>query len=140
MLFLSRTWILYLLALVTTIISVIGYNIFFSDSQSYSTPPPPACQPLLKNQDHHKVQIDSELYPKRVPAIHNTSLNFHCLNKQPKKPLILLWNYLWPSPLISDATGSYAFKADGCPVTNCETTYNKSLITRVKISAYLNAI
>ncbi len=133
MLFLSRTWKLYLLALATTIISVIGYNIFFSNSRSYITPPQPACQPLLKNQDHHKVKIDGELYPKQVLAIHNTSLNFHCLNQQTKKPLILLWNYIWPSALITDATGSYAFKADGCPVTNCETTYNKSLINKASL-------
>jgi hypothetical protein len=54
------------------------------------------------------------------------------VNRQPERPLILLWNELWPSPFLSEK-GSYAFAADGCPVRNCETTFDKSRLGQASL-------
>ncbi len=79
------------------------------------------CQPFLHNFKQYQVEIDDELYPKRVPLEYNNSINFECLNKAIQKPLILFWN-----DYFGDKHYKFKnFEDRGCPVSNCETTIDR---------------
>ena len=88
---------------------------------------PPECQPFIQNPDQYTVTIDNQIYPQSIPAHHNRSLNFKCLNRDlaRNKSVILLWNDLWPNPFI-ERNGAYSFEENGCPVTNCELTRDRA--------------
>jgi alpha-1,3-fucosyltransferase len=79
------------------------------------------CEPFLHNIKQYQVEIDDELYPKRVLLEYNNSINFECLNKAKQKPLILFWN-----DYFGDKHYKFKnFEDRGCPVSNCETTIDK---------------
>jgi len=80
------------------------------------------CEPFLQNTKQYQVKIDNELYPKIVPLEYNSSINFECLNRAKQKPLILFWNDFFGDNYYYNKN----FKDRGCPVSNCETTIDKS--------------
>ena len=82
------------------------------------------CEPFFSSPNQYVVEIDGEMYPKSVALFHNRSINFKCLNKNEKKPVILFWNGFFSDPHYSYKDSG--FERNKCPVTNCETTTNKS--------------
>lgn len=94
------------------------------NDSSNSHPNQTFCQPLFEHTSQYTVEIDNETYPQLVPLFYNNSINFQCLNKNQKKPLILFWNEFFSDPYYSYKGNS--FKQNGCPVTNCEITTDKA--------------
>jgi hypothetical protein len=43
-----------------------------------------SCEPFSHTRHQYRVRMDNESYPKRVPLLHNTSINFQCLNRYHK--------------------------------------------------------
>ena len=84
-----------------------------------------SCEPIFQDQKQFTVEIENETYPKRVPLFYNSSINFACLNKNRKKPVILFWNPFFSDPFYGFQNQSMSVKIDGCPVTNCEATIDK---------------
>jgi len=66
----------------------------------------------------YNVSINGETYPKKVPLLYNTSIDFECLKQQNKDiKIILSWN---------DHFG-LKFDRKICPVNNCEFTFDRRL-------------
>jgi hypothetical protein len=85
----------------------------------------PRCNPFSSNSKQYRVKFDSEWYPKIVPLEYNTSINFACLNQQPERPLILFWNSFFGDRFFR-YENSRKFEELGCPVSNCETSADRS--------------
>lgn len=80
------------------------------------------CGPFFKGPKQYKVEIDGEIYPKSVSIYYNSSIDFACLNQNIERPLILYWNKFWTFYHKYDKNAKKNF----CPVTNCDTTEDKS--------------
>lgn len=97
-------------------------NILLSEEQ--------VCNPLIENFEQFYVKINGLRYPRSLPLIKNKSLNFECLNKSANLKRILLWNtfleILYINMVLEDKIFLLRKK---CPVTNCELTTNKDLIS-----------
>ncbi|RMZ94533.1 hypothetical protein BpHYR1_039127, partial [Brachionus plicatilis] len=86
------------------------------------------CSPFNENYTEFKVVIDGEPYPQIVPLFFNQSINFSCLNSNPKRKTILLWNKFIGLPNIpvnSKDLHNLLLKSN-CPVTNCDLTTDKN--------------
>lgn len=85
------------------------------------------CKPIKQNAKQFQVRVDDEVYPKRVPLFHNTTLDFECLNSSKNIKTILMWTKFKGSPLIDYGFGvGKPFEAMNCPVTNCELTEDRT--------------
>jgi len=72
----------------------------------------------FEQNDQYNVTINGETYPKKVPLLYNTSIDFECLKQQNKDiKIILSWN---------DHFG-LGFEKKKCPVNNCEFTFDRRL-------------
>lgn len=86
------------------------------------------CNPFNKNNNEFKVIIDGEQYPQKIPLFYNQSINFSCLNSNPKRKTILLWNKFGGLPNIpidAKKTGNFLLESY-CPVTNCDFTSDQN--------------
>jgi hypothetical protein len=84
---------------------------------------------LFTNDRQYKIKLDGKMYPKYVANYFNRSINFECLNKNPKKKVILFWNPFFGNQDYGFGLGEREpFEKNNCPVTNCETTNDKSRI------------
>jgi hypothetical protein len=69
-----------------------------------------------EQHSQYNATIDGEKYPKKVPIMYNTSIDFDCLNQQNNQTKIILsWNGF------IDMT----FDKETCPVKNCVLTYDR---------------
>ncbi|CAF0954193.1 unnamed protein product, partial [Brachionus calyciflorus] len=58
------------------------------------------CNPFNENYEDIKISIDNDTYPKIEPLFYNKSINFTCLNSNPNRKTILLWNTFTGLPII----------------------------------------
>ena len=82
------------------------------------------CKPIYENIVQTYIKINGETYPKSVPIILNSSINFECLNSNRLKT-ILFWEM--PDWYKKENLGvREPFIRQNCPVTNCEVTNDAS--------------
>jgi len=86
------------------------------------------CNPFLTKYEKYQYELDGEIYPKSIFLSQNKSLDFDCLNDKTTSPkLILYWNGFFGHADFSYGLGKEEpFLKKKCPVTNCETTNDKS--------------
>ena len=95
----------------------------------------PKCNPFLEKYEKHEYKLDGEIYPKSIFLSQNKSIDFACLNMKTSKPkLILYWNGFFGHGDFSYGLGiEEPFLNKKCPVTNCETTNDKSRLAEVDL-------
>jgi hypothetical protein len=114
----------------------VNYTNFLitGDNAVFSTTTTLNCNPILANRTQFTATIDSIRYPSTIPLYHNVSLNFTCLNSNPKIKTILLWTNIYAEPFDTPVYGiGHQFKKNHCPVTNCEFTDNKAHLSRSQL-------
>jgi hypothetical protein len=79
--------------------------------------------------------LDGEIYPKSVFLSQKKSINFDCLNtNKTSLKLILYWNGFFDNADFSYGLGKKEpFLNNKCPVTNCETTNDKSRLAEADL-------
>ncbi len=87
----------------------------------------PDCNPIISNVSHSRFLIDGLFYPQYLPMFLNSSYNWNCLNRNNQSKLILFWNRLFNRRDFNFGIGKKdVFLKHNCPVTNCETTSDKT--------------
>lgn len=89
------------------------------------------CNPFLHDSpEYFKIIVNGLKYPTILPLYYNKSINYNCLNSNANITKRIL---IWTGKLI----GNYDFNVDlkefsklNCPVSNCELTYDKNLLTQ----------
>jgi hypothetical protein len=84
------------------------------------------CSPVKLNFQPYSANINGVAYPQYLPVHFNDSIDFHCLNNNPRTKLILFWNKFYGDESFYYSLGRKTpFEANHCPVTNCELTTNR---------------
>lgn len=83
------------------------------------------CEPFKKNYGEFSVKIDGISYPTIKSRQFNNTINFDCLNKDDSLKRILIWN----GQIHNYKEHENSLKITGCPVWNCDLTFNKSKLT-----------
>jgi alpha-1,3-fucosyltransferase len=83
------------------------------------------CDPVDPNYMQYAVELNGQTYPKTILPHLNKSINFACINNNPKATtkIILTWNDWWGK--FYGYGKKTPFEANYCPVTNCEFTDDK---------------
>lgn len=70
------------------------------------------------NKKNFRIEIDGQVYPQSVLNVHNSSIDFKCLQESSvgHSKLIVMW----------DSFFGAQFEPDTCPVRNCVFTQNRS--------------
>jgi hypothetical protein len=87
------------------------------------------CEPI-KKINKQIYYINDVTYPKLISLHSNKSIDFNCLNQSKNLKLILFWNKMWNvrDDFYFGLGREKPFLENGCPVTKCEITTNKSQI------------
>ena len=87
------------------------------------------CEPVRAVDDQYYATFDGVRYPRHVPLYHNRSIDFACLNADGQVKKILYWNGFFGDKSFEYGLGvKQPFVANNCPVTNCETFYDRQRI------------
>jgi len=112
-------------------------ELFFpsTDNKSEDVRFVPKCNPFLEKYEKYQYKFDGEIYPKSTFLSQNKSIDFECLNKKSsRKKLMLYWNGFFGHADFSYGLGKEKpFLINKCPVTNCETTNDKSRLAEVDL-------
>lgn len=78
---------------------------------------------IRNTEEQYKIEIDGQIYPKKISIYDNKSIDFNCLNETNKSKLILFWNNYF----------NVDMKKLNCPIKNCVFTYDKSYLKRADL-------
>jgi len=129
---------IYKIQIETSMYKIIPKQLIFNEAQASLLKPKHTghkkCDYLNPDQPgHFKVQINGEVYPKRVPLYENKSINMACLQQQKAVKTILLWTKFKGLPYIPELDKDVEkkgfrqiFKDYRCPIDNCALTFNRS--------------
>lgn len=107
----------------------VGFVIIPNQDQSF-----PTCDPIKSKDSQYYVNLDGVKYPQYVPLYFNRSIDFDCLNSNPKVKLILLWTKFYGDDSFYYTIGKRdPFVRNNCPVTNCELTNDISRVAEADL-------